>query len=291
MENQLICLYLLVCQTYDTHSAACFQRASNNSQPRFTDQELVTIYLFGHLNGLYHKRAIHRFITNYWAEWFPHLPAYQTFSYRLNLLEPTFHAIGGAWLARLTEQVPPEFDHVIDSLPIMLAQGGHAYTARVARDWASVGYCQAKKTFFHGLRLHVIAARHRATLPRARYLWLREGACHDLPSVREQGVRLPATTLIGDKAFADPTLAAMLAQQNTRLVTPVKKPRGVELSAAEKYYNRLVSRLRQPIESFFNWLEEKTKIQRASKVRSTQGLLVHCFGKLTFAMLLLVFNY
>ena len=46
MENQLIQLYLFICQTYDTYSDTCFQRLSNNSEPRFTDQELVAIYLF-----------------------------------------------------------------------------------------------------------------------------------------------------------------------------------------------------------------------------------------------------
>lgn len=58
----------------------------------------------------------------------------------------------------------------------------------------------------------------------------------------------------------------------------------------QKYYNRLVSKIRQPIEGFFNWLIDKTDIQRASKVRSTDALFIHCFGKLTFAFILLVFN-
>ena len=48
--------------------------------------------------------------------------------------------------------------------------------------------------------------------------------------------------------------------------------------------------MRQPIESLFNWIEEKTGIQCASKVRSYQGLLVHVFGRLAAAMYLLVFN-
>jgi hypothetical protein len=52
----------------------------------------------------------------------------------------------------------------------------------------------------------------------------------------------------------------------------------------------MVSRLRQPIESFFNWLTDKTDIQRAGRVRSTEGLMIHCFGKLTFAVYALVFN-
>jgi hypothetical protein len=45
-----------------------------------------------------------------------------------------------------------------------------------------------------------------------------------------------------------------------------------------------VSRLRQPIESLVNWLEEKTGIERASKVRSYNGLMVHVFGRLAAAL-------
>ena len=53
-----------------------------------------------------------------------------------------------------------------------------------------------------------------------------------------------------------------------------------------------VSRIRQPIESLLNWIDEKTGIKTASKARSTQGLLVHVYGKLAAAMLLLtpIFN-
>ncbi len=85
MENQLIQLYLLVCHIYDTQSETCFQRLSNNSKPVFTDQELVTIYLFGHLQGLVEKKAIHKLIDKYWRDFFPAVPAYQTFVARLNL--------------------------------------------------------------------------------------------------------------------------------------------------------------------------------------------------------------
>jgi hypothetical protein len=61
-------------------------------------------------------------------------------------------------------------------------------------------------------------------------------------------------------------------------------------SPLEKQYNRAVSRLRQPIESFFNWFNDKTDLQNAGTVRSEDALIVHCFGKLTVAYLLLVFN-
>ena len=63
MENQLIQLYLLVCLLYDTQAVTCFQRFSNNSKPKFTDQEVMTIYLFGHFQGRFEKKAIYDLIV------------------------------------------------------------------------------------------------------------------------------------------------------------------------------------------------------------------------------------
>ena len=181
MENQLIELYLFACRIYDTRSETCFQRLSNNAKPECTDQEVVAIYLFGHLQGLFEKKAIHRLIDKYWRHYFPRLPAYQTFVARLNLLEQTFQTIGGSLHELLAESRQPEIDHIIDSVPVMLARGGHAYTARVARDVSDVGYCASKKTYFHGVRLHTIAQRRCGAVPLPAQVWLREGSCHDLP--------------------------------------------------------------------------------------------------------------
>ena len=70
---------------------------------------------------------------------------------------------------------------------------------------------------------------------------------------------------------------------------PPKKTKCEEhLDAADKLLSTAISRTRQPIESFFNWFQEKTGIQTASKVRSTQGLLAHIFGRLCAAFILLV---
>lgn len=52
-------------------------------------------------------------------------------------------------------------------------------------------------------------------------------------------------------------------------------------------FNRLISSIRQPIESLFGWLIQRTDLQNASRVRSSDGLLVHCYGKFAVACLLL----
>ncbi|MBN1181160.1 MAG: transposase [Bacteroidales bacterium] len=60
--------------------------------------------------------------------------------------------------------------------------------------------------------------------------------------------------------------------------------------AANDLYSTAVSKIRQPIEALFNWLIDKTDIQRASKVRSSKGLIVHIFGRIAAAYIFLIFN-
>ena len=80
------------------------------------------------------------------------------------------------------------------------------------------------------------------------------------------------------------------------LFTPVKAIKGEspEITQREKVardlFSTAVSKVRQPIESFFNWLNEKTNIQKAMKVRSAFGLLVHTMGKIAIVLINLIFN-
>jgi hypothetical protein len=234
---------------------------------------------------------MHSLILNYWLDWFPRLPSYQTFVLRLNRLEPTFQTFGTVLADAVAAQQMPEIDHMVDSLPVMLAQHGHSYGARVAREIADVGFCAAKKTRFHGVRLHWIVQRRTGRLPLPTQVWLCAASDHDSQAFIQQQPALPSTELFGDLAYPTPEIISHLSRQQTRLMAPQKKPKGKDLTLDEKYYNRLVRRIRQPVESLFNWIQEKTQIQRARKVRSTEALMIHCWGKLAVAFFLLVFYY
>ena len=61
------------------------------------------------------------------------------------------------------------------------------------------------------------------------------------------------------------------------------------MHADQKFFNTMISQIRQPIESFFNWLEQKTAIQKASKVRSASGIFKHIFGRLAAALISIIF--
>ena len=159
----------------------------------------------------------------------------------------------------------PELDHLVDSLPVMLASHGHSYRARVAREIADIGYCVAKKTRFHGVRLHCIVQRRANRLPLPNQVWLCAASHHDSKAFIEQQPKLNATELFGDLAYPTPEIISHLKEQQTRLVAPQKKPKGKELTKEENYYNRLVRGIRQPIESLFNWIQEKTQNKRGCR--------------------------
>lgn len=133
MKNQVIQIYLLVCQIFDNQSSLKYQRDSN-FKPVFTDEELITVYLFGQLNEKFNHRQIHRFIQEYWLDWFPDLPSYQAFNRRLNLLADNFQALFADLLHRLTvNDALLSADFLIDSMPMMLAQGTRPGSARASR--------------------------------------------------------------------------------------------------------------------------------------------------------------
>jgi hypothetical protein len=191
---------------------------------------------------------------------------------------------------------------LVDSFPIVMAGSKRSSQARVAPDIANKGYCSSKNLYFYGVKLHVVAFSRPGTLPVPELAGLSPGSANDLTVLREALPVVSGSELVGDKAYVNRTLRAqMIKEQTLEIVAPIKKAKlkkakikkakgQPRLSAADRLYSELVSRIRQPIESLFSWIEEKTGIQATSRVRSTRGLMVHVFGRFAAAIFLLAFN-
>lgn len=290
METKLIELYLLICRLYDNQPILKQQRLSNNPQPLFSDEELLTMYIFGHLQGHTTGRRIYDYSHYHWREWFPAMPAYQAFNRRLNELTPAFELLIEQLLTSATWQVQPTDDRLIDSVPVMLARGTRANRARVALELADTGFCATKQQHYRGVKLHFIAARRIAALPLPEKIHLSNASQHDLAALRELSPQMPASSgLFADKAYFHTETFAEFKEQGSFLVASYKRHRNEPQTNVPTLYNRFVSAIRQPLESLFNWLIQKTDLQNASRVRSDQGLKVHCYGKLAVACLLLTF--
>ena len=234
----------------------------------------------------FHAEPVQRHL----GTWFPQLPSYGGYVQRLNRVAGVF-----APLLELLQQACPhtgvlEPIRLMDSLPIKLAHAKRSSRARVAPDIANKGYCSSKDEYYYGVKLHILGLRRPGTLPLPEYIGLTSASEHDLAAFRQIAPQLHGGELYLDKAYIDEWLRQRSqTEQDLTLWTPVKKAKGQPyLDPFDQWLSTAVSRVRQPIESLFNWLEEKTGIQRASKVRSYNGLLVHVFGRLAAAMWLLL---
>lgn len=262
---------------------------SNNHQPGFTDQELMTLYLFGHFQGHFTQRRIYDYVAGHWRAWFPDLPSYQAFNRRLGRASAAFALLLQETLRQAEARLGGGPDRLLDSLPVMLAKGARGDAARVARDLAAKGYCASKRLYYHGVKLHLLARKRDGRLPVPESLVVTSAAVHDLTAFQQRLAWPEGGALFGDKAYGDSQTRAALAARDVTLCVPEKRPlRQPEWEPG--LWSRFVSAMRQPVESCFNWLIQRAGIQDASKVRSTDGLLVHCYGKLTVCCLLLLFN-
>ena len=292
-KDNLIALFLYINLKYHQELWIYCQRMSNNkTQFRLSDEEVITIYLFGIIRGRSKVKEIYNYTHDHLIDWFPELPSYAGFVQRLNRLDSLFPLLIENILADFSSNDLLKDIRLIDSLPIIMAHEKRSGKAKVANEFANKGYCSSKGMYYHGVKVHILANKRKNTLPLPDYIGVTPASEHDLSAFRQIAPQLQGGKIFADKAYIDELeRESLFNEQDIEMWTPAKKRKGHKrLDLFEQLLSTSVSRVRQPIESLFNWIEEKTKIQIASKVRSYNGLMVHVFGKLAAAMFLMVFN-
>jgi hypothetical protein len=297
-EQKLISIYFYICDLYEKELKINCQRFSNNSKPEFTDQEIMTIYLFaGYEQRYFQVNEIYSFTKDYLLSWFPKLPSYQTFSYRLNLLTGAFQALAIKLISSFKPEDCSKLFSIVDSMPI-ITSGGRNRIGKVASEITAKGFCSTKNMYYYGCKIHTMASVRLGKIPFPESMIITPADGNDLTTFKQAwGDNIFSKVILGDKAYSDKEYFNhnKTKTQDIEILTPIKGIKGQteEIKQRDKAFNELfssaVSRVRQPIESFFNWLNEKTKIQRAMKVRSTAGLLIHLFGKMSMAFIYLIF--
>ncbi len=291
-QTNLIKLYCAVCDNSSTIEAVT-QRQSNNFRPQFTDEECITVYLWGISQRRFEQKAIYTYTKNHLSDWFPKLPSYQAFSDRLNRLAPAFQALAETWLSAIDVDWNEQREYIVDSCPIILAKGPRSSHGKVARELCEKSYNSSKKEWYYGIKLHAVVARKPGHLPLPFSLIASGAAQHDLPAAKqilEDHVSIKQGRLYADKAYIDAAWESALRDNHAiELITPRKK-RKEDVLASGDTFSTFVSSVRQPIECFFNWLNRLTAIQSASIVRSLSGLLLHLFGRIAAALISLIFN-
>lgn len=98
--EKLIKIYFQVCEKFENELKFSCMRLSNNDEPAFSDQEIMTIYLFCVNQEQRVKiKQIHSFANDYLRSWFPKVPSYTALNKRLNRLSEAFMQFAGSLLA------------------------------------------------------------------------------------------------------------------------------------------------------------------------------------------------
>jgi hypothetical protein len=245
--------------------------------------------MFGIMDGKRTKKQIYNHAKDYWQHLFPMLPSYVSFVQRINRIEDVFIPMIIKLQSNLPESFLEKSFRLLDSMPIVMAKNNRRFNAKVAPDIADKnGYCATKNMYYYGVKIHVIGSYTKGSIPVPEYIGLTAAGVSDIRAYEQLLPELGSIHLFADKAYQKGG-HALFIEQNTQVYTPVKKKKGQKfLDASDQLLSTAVSRIRQPIESFFNWLEEKTSIQIASKVRSSKGLIVHVFGRIATALYMLL---
>lgn len=288
-QTRLITVYLKTCELWEQGISATVTRYSNNSTQDLSDEEVMTIFLNGVIVGRTTIKSIYNFTADYLSLWFPNLGSYEAYIKRLN-------RVSNAFIPYLEMLLDPIFKgsetkrKLIDSFPIVMAKAKRSNKAKVAPELSDKGYCDSKDMYYYGVKIHIMGLDRDGAIPVPLYIGLTPASNHDITAFKQVVPELENCDVFADKAYSNGDENKYYkTQKNVSVATPVKLKKGQKkLESADKIYSELVSSIRQPIESLFNWINEKTGIQAASKVRSSNGLMVHTFGRLAAGIFMML---
>jgi hypothetical protein len=153
-------LYGTVCYYYDTLLAARAQRMSNNGRPLFTDSECITTCLFGVSEGMFAVKSAYTFVKDCFPGWFPHLPGYQAFNYRVCLV---FKELCGLLISGREPGAGSSFP--LDFLPVFVANEKRSGRARVAPGLRAKSYRASQNKWYYGVKVRVSGQKAYQALP------------------------------------------------------------------------------------------------------------------------------
>ena len=148
---------------------------------------------------------------------------------------------------------------MLDSFPIFTCISKNR-KGKVAPELTAKGYCASKGKYYYGCKLHAFTARREGTIPFPKSLLIIPAEDYDLTVFKQACGMIYGKTISADKIYSDFEYfnPKKKVSQQIEMHTLVKAIKGQtkELKQAGSVFNnlfsRVVSKVRQPIESFFN---------------------------------------
>ena len=207
-----------------------------------TDVEILTIEIFGEMQGHHDDASIWRYAKAHWQEWFPGLGSYPAFAKQCANL---------AWLKQqaLALLFAPKDDvHLTDGVPMPVCHMARASRSRLFKGEAAFGFCAAKDEHYYGFKGHVVVNLQQQIVG-----FTLTPANTDERDVLDNLRGILGGLLIGDKGLLSKITQAELAADHINLQTPL---RGNMKDTRPKHYVQTLLKTRRRVETVIGQLTE-----------------------------------
>ncbi len=241
-----------------------------------SDSEVMTMTLVAELVGMDEESAFLGYLQRNHPPLFPRLPERSRYNRRRRQLTEATNRVRLALASDVLLQLTPEDRDLclIDSLPVPVVGFAHARGAHRWYGLARYGHNATKQQTFYGFKLHLLATHSGVILDFALVPANVPDGC-----LAEQLLFPHANlTVLGDKAYIDATLQALLRWRNQlALLTPA---RSNQCPPAAPGLDRLIAHFRQAIETLNSQLAGQLQLER-NRAKCLSGLCARVQAKLT----------
>jgi len=210
-ELRLIWLYCWIVDAVRSIPWSDHLRMSGPS-PELTDEEALTIELWGEMEGLASDAAIWRHTRDSLREWFPRLGAEWNFTRRCASLHVLKEEIQRRWFR-------PTVDwNAFDGLPLPVCELARANRDKRFRGEAARSYCAAKDEKYYGFKAGALMNSEGEIFR----LWLGAANIDERVMLEATSIAMPGL-LLADKGLISKELSATLMERDILLTTPMRK--------------------------------------------------------------------
>lgn len=156
---------------------------------------------------------------------------------------------------------------IVDSFPVKAYENHKSFRAKIFKEKCYHGYTASKKTYFFGLKVHMIIDEHGLPIE----FCITPGSTADIEGLKLLSCELPrGTTLIGDRAYTNYSLEDDLLEMAGISFLPKRKQKMKrQLSKIEEYLHAFK---RNRIETVFSVIIGK--MPRNIKARTEKGFIL-----------------
>jgi hypothetical protein len=268
----LTIMYVLVDDWYKEHAPRLLQ-GKVGAKPLFSDSELITLMLGQDFLSFESETQFLAFMRANYLQLFPKLCDQSQFNRRSRSLRLLVEQLRRRWLSELRS--PDDLFFLLDTKPVPVVGYKRRKKRSDFRQSAGYGYCSARHFHYFGYKF--VAVTTFSGLPVA--FEMVAANTDEREAAEEVLCLLRSCDIFGDKGFIGVEWQQEIKEQSGNRVWTTKRVNQKEQNP--KWFDRLLSSVRERIEGSFNELQNTGRNMERLLAKTVIGLSTRVIAKVT----------